>query len=310
MANTSPVNDLEEEFLRKYLGGAAYSADAFNRASNESRKKSGQSLYLVFDGFLREKYSMVSEADLSDFKARFAYVRIENNVAHETTQPERALSPFTRGKNLARLGVVQDGELRSDNGVVLARRVAQFRVFHLYETQVLFYGVVAELICQMPEEFRRSGKHFYYTLSPSVKIEERYEAHLATIELFERCQPSRAAAAAAEESSRAPEAPQPKKEVAETPAGAGTSSGAAALPGFLATKFADSATGKSYEDEPAPSESETCGVCLDKKKQLAIQECGHRLCFGCARRLSDRPGTAFLCPLCRAQVQKELIRVF
>jgi hypothetical protein len=50
---------------------------------------------------------------------------------------------------------------------------------------VLFYDVAAELVCQMPEAFRRSDRPFYYMLSPTAKIEERYEAHMATIELFE-----------------------------------------------------------------------------------------------------------------------------
>jgi hypothetical protein len=122
-ADILPVNSLEEEFLSEYLGGALYSADAVWRDNNESHRKNGKSLYIAFEERLQAKYLAVSETDLIDFTTRFTYVRIEDGVAYKTKQPERAMCPFTRGKSIARLGVLRDGELRGDDDTVLARRV-------------------------------------------------------------------------------------------------------------------------------------------------------------------------------------------
>jgi len=88
-------------------------------------------------------------------------------------------------RKIERLGTLQNGEIRNDTGVVLARYAGKFRSFHIYNASVLFAGIVNELICQMPEAFRKSDKPYFYTISKSEKIVERYEVHLATIELYE-----------------------------------------------------------------------------------------------------------------------------
>jgi hypothetical protein len=65
------------------------------------------------------------------------------------------------------------------------------------------------------------------------------------------------------------------------------------------------------EDVPATDAETPCLVCLENKRQLVIVECGHLLCFKCARAEMDRKDVPVLrCPLCRGAVRRKMIRVF
>ncbi|MFA5039992.1 MAG: RING-HC finger protein [Candidatus Omnitrophota bacterium] len=65
------------------------------------------------------------------------------------------------------------------------------------------------------------------------------------------------------------------------------------------------------DDVPAADGEASCTVCLTNKRQLAAAECGHLLCFACARALIDRKDASeVMCPTCRGPVKRKMIRVF
>jgi hypothetical protein len=72
---------------------------------------------------------------------------------------------------------------------------------------------------------------------------------------------------------------------------------------FLTTEF--------LVDEKSLDGTNLCVVCIDNKKQLAIQECGHLcLCFACAKQMMDAKDTEFRCPMCKVLIRQKLNRIF
>ena len=64
------------------------------------------------------------------------------------------------------------------------------------------------------------------------------------------------------------------------------------------------------KDEPEEDSERACPICVINKPVLT-GECGHVLCFSCAKKLVDScPIGGFHCPLCRTQIKKKMTRVF
>lgn len=64
-------------------------------------------------------------------------------------------------------------------------------------------------------------------------------------------------------------------------------------------------------DEKCPENETACCVCIENKRKLLIQECGHVcLCFGCAKKLIDRRDAPVSCPMCKAKIEKKMMRAF
>lgn len=186
MATAADASDnaIDNEFLRRYMGGAAYSKDGVRRASNESELRGGPSLYNAFEDLLTSHFQGVTEAEFTDFITRFTYVKIEAGAVYAAKRPQKHDSYFSRGEKGERLGALAGDGIRGDNETV-ARRVGEFHSFHLYNTDVMFAGIASEVICQLPEAFKKSDKSFYYTISGREKPWFRYNAHWALIDVYE-----------------------------------------------------------------------------------------------------------------------------
>ena len=42
-----------------------------------------------------------------------------------------------------------------------------------------------------------------------------------------------------------------------------------------------------------------CGICMDRKKEIAFSPCGHTVCRECSLLVTD-------CPFCRAQIENKI----
>jgi len=64
-------------------------------------------------------------------------------------------------------------------------------------------------------------------------------------------------------------------------------------------------------DEKCSDNETPCCVCMDNRRKLLIQECGHVcLCFGCAKKLIDRHDAPVACPMCKTKIAKKMMRAF
>jgi len=65
------------------------------------------------------------------------------------------------------------------------------------------------------------------------------------------------------------------------------------------------------DDIKTSKEEEFCVVCMENKKQLAPQECGHLcLCFHCTEVLMNKKDAVFSCPICKVVIKKKMNRIF
>lgn len=165
---------LEKDFLDKYMGGQPYSRETYKKYNTPFRATKHpkfDTLNLEFNRVLERAYNQVTEGEFIDFSTRFTYLKQDGGKLFETEKPNSSTWHFARGD------VVKEKSQ-------IAKHVASFNTFHIYNWQGMFAGIPNEIICQMPEQFKTYDKaHYYYTYD---FIEERYETHLVRINLYER----------------------------------------------------------------------------------------------------------------------------
>jgi hypothetical protein len=186
MIADSNTNIIEEQFIREYLDNIPHSRESFRQRNLDITRDGGTSLYMRFDYLLNTALRSVSDQQFSDFCDRFTFLRKRNDsILVETGKPTTPTTGFTRTDNNESVPtLLLDGYdiLNSTGEIAMASYVGSFNSFHLYSCQVLFCGVVAEIICQMPPSYLNSSAKYYYTYD---FIEERYESHYVRINLYE-----------------------------------------------------------------------------------------------------------------------------
>jgi len=175
-------NWIEKDFLAKYFSGKPYNSDAFRQRNMQYWLSNDMSLKVEFNKILEETHKTITAEAVDDFNARFSYLKQVNGIYHAIEKPISGTWTFSRGDPTREVGTICGEHLTNGDGKVIAKYAGSFLSFHTYEAHVLFAGIGNEIICQMPKEFKDSGKSYYFTYN---FIEERYETHLVKINLYE-----------------------------------------------------------------------------------------------------------------------------
>lgn len=188
----STENPIEREFLDQYLEGHPYTDDTFRHYYDYHRRQHpGKyfSLNTEFAELLRRHSQTVTNEEFRNIFSRFTFLHIKDDGLLYLQDHSGELTgtwTFSRGESREVLGHVRDdGHIYRPSGELVARQVSRFKSFHDYTVGCMFAGIWNELICQMPEPYRRSSQHYYFYI-PFESIADRYQTHYVTMIIYEK----------------------------------------------------------------------------------------------------------------------------
>ena len=138
----------------------------------------------MFQSILRDRSQNVDDQQFTIIQHNLTPILQKEGFIYSVENHNRSkLDHCTWGDITRKIGKRQsDGEILDQQGHLI-HRIARFGSFHQYTISCVFTGTWAELICQIPEQYRQSNRHYYFSHE---FIEERYGTHYVMISLYEK----------------------------------------------------------------------------------------------------------------------------
>jgi hypothetical protein len=158
-----------------------------------------RSNYARFEDYVSLAVERLTDEQLLDFQTRFTFLK--RDVSIKTMLLRMNLVRWTKNSYFTERSKCSKepfGLLSSDfstilsldveSKIVLAEKKASFQTYYYYNTNVLFAGVIGEVICQIPPQFleKTNDNSYYIVMEDEVSFGTLDDMHVRTLTLYEQ----------------------------------------------------------------------------------------------------------------------------